>query len=94
MYQTKVFSREMFRIHGKIFVWSFKGEIYVRKAMEGAPKRKINCENDLNDIRRGTVSLDPTTHFTRSTITKYHTNAVASVCNNPPVYSLSEYPYL
>ena len=91
MYQTKVFSREMFRIHGKIFVWSYKGEIYVRKAIEYAPKRKINCENDLNDIKRGTVSLDPDTRHVRN-YTKQHVNSVPSVSNAPPVLSLHEYP--
>ena len=66
LYQTKVFTREMFRIHGKIFVWSYKGEIYIRKATDYAPKRKINCENDLDNIKRGTLSLDPVTR-TRNT---------------------------
>ena len=49
----------MYRIHGKIFVWSFKREIYLRKAIEHAPKRKIDSEQDLNDLRRGTISLYP-----------------------------------
>ena len=59
MYETKVFTREMNRIHGKIFVWSFKGEIFIRKGIEYAPRIKINNANDLDEIRRGSIKLDP-----------------------------------
>ena len=89
MYQTKIFTREMFRIHGKIFAWSFKGEIYIRKASEYAPKRKINCEQDLNDLRRGTVSLDPTA-YKRTSYATLRTDVIPR--SIPPVFSLQEYP--
>ena len=101
LYQTKVFTREMFRIHGKIFVWSYKGEIYIRKATDYAPKRKINCENDLDNIKRGTLSLDPVTR-TRNTPLQ---NTVVPEMNandnvsrvppiSPPISSLHVFPAL
>ena len=92
MYQTKIFTREMYRIHGKIFVWSFKGEIYLRKAIEHAPKRKIDSEQDLNDLRRGTISLDPTFRSRHTRYTTSHANTDAVVESLPPRFSLQEYP--
>ena len=94
MYLTKIFSREMFRIHGKIFVWSFKGDIYIRKAVEGAPKIKINCEKDLNDIRGGIVSLDANTRYNMRTAYTSASRANADVIEQsvPPVFSLQNYP--
>ena len=47
VYKTKVFSREMERIEGKMFVWTFKGDVYLRKDAAGAPKIKITSELDL-----------------------------------------------
>ena len=48
----------MKQIHGKIFVWTFKGEIFIRKNQQGAPRKKIDCEQDLDNIRNGSISLD------------------------------------
>ena len=92
MYETKVFTREMKRIHGKIFVWSFKGEIYIRKDSQYAPKRKINCENDLTDIRKGTVSLDPDEQFTRNVRnTRFSQNYVRNVNMRPGLSSYTNF---
>ena len=99
MYLTKIFTREMFRIHGKIFAWSHKGEIYVRKALDNAPKQKINCEKDLDDMRRGIVSLDPVTNARatagRTYTSKSISSANACVTSQPiPAFSLNSFPIL
>ena len=51
----------MNRIHGKIFAWTFKGEIFIRKNAEGAPKKKIVSLEDLTKIKNGSMSIDPPT---------------------------------
>ena len=58
-YSTRIFTKEMQRIHGKIFSWTYKGEIYIRKSIDGAPKRKITCLADLTQIKSGHISIDP-----------------------------------
>ena len=101
LYQTKIFTREMFRIHGKIFVWSYKGDIYIRKSAEYSPKIKLNCEQDLNEIKRGTISLDSVTRSrTRNSPFIDRITAGGTVPSAPapemtpvtPVYSLQNYP--
>ena len=91
----------MFRIHGKIFVWSYKGDIYIRKSAEYSPKIKLNCEQDLNEIKRGTISLDPVTRsrtrnspfIDRRTLGGAVPSAPApEMTHVPPVYSLQNYP--
>ena len=47
----------MYRIEGKMFVWTYKGDVYLRKDAIGAPKIKINSEQDLNDIIEGKILL-------------------------------------
>ena len=91
MYNTKVFTREMERIHGKIYAWTFKGEVYIRKDAENAQKIKINCENDLNDIRSGTISLDNMPINSKNQIQK---NAPMSHSTTNIALSLTEYPLL
>ena len=59
VYATKVFKREMARIHGKIFVWTYKGNVFLRKDVENAPRIAVESENDLNKLRKGELSLDP-----------------------------------
>ena len=49
----------MHSVHGKIFTWTFKGEVYIRKNVTGAPKKKIVCEDDLTNIKNGSVCIDP-----------------------------------
>ena len=67
-YATRIFTKEMHRVHGKIYTWTFKGEIFIRKGVDGAPKRKISCLDDLTKIRSGTVSIEPPVIVTDSTI--------------------------
>ena len=44
--------------HGRIFTWTFKGEIFVRKNIETGPKRKILSEDYLLKLTNGVISLD------------------------------------
>ena len=60
-YHTRILTQEMNRIHGKIFAWTFKGEIFIRKNAEGAPKKKIVSLEDLTKIKNGSMSIDPPT---------------------------------
>ena len=106
MYQTKVFTREMKRLHGKIFVWTFKGEIYIRKNRENAPRVKIDNELDLNKIRKGTLLLDPPTALLPDpptallpdphTTAPSHTNIIANAPSTgaPIITSVTEFPQL
>ena len=55
---AKLFKKEMFRIHGNIFVWTYKGEVFVRKEGANNPRIKINSECDLNEIRKGNIATD------------------------------------
>ena len=58
LYKVKLFTREMQQAEGRIFVWTFKGDIYLRKDSIEAPKLRITSELDLEKIREGTISLD------------------------------------
>ena len=58
LYHTKILKREMYRIHGNIFVWTFKGDVYVRKEGDKNPRIQITSENDLDMIRKGDITLD------------------------------------
>ena len=58
-YETRLCAKQMEKTHGRIYTWTFKGEIYVRKNVENGPKRKISSENYLEKIKNGDISLDP-----------------------------------
>ena len=58
LYKTKQFTREIYRVQGKLFVWTFKGDIYIRKDVIGAPKIRVTSELDLKKIVEGKTSLD------------------------------------
>ena len=61
---------------------------------------RYNLTNDLNDIKRGKVSLDTDTHRNRFTNATAGSHMRTDVQINklppvyPPVYSLQEYPLL
>ena len=93
MYLTKVFTREMERIHGKIFVWTFKGEIFIRKNVENAPRKKIESEQDLDDIKKGTISLDPDV-IVVSTNERGNNVVNSEIVTVPPMNSINEFPLL
>ena len=42
----------------RVYTWTFKGEIYVRKNTLNAPKRKVLSEEYLSKIMKGDISLD------------------------------------
>ncbi len=75
-YHTRVFTEEMERIHGKFFSWTFKGEIFIRKNNDNAPKRKITSYADLTAIKQGSISID----------------AVASKVTNDPTPTATKNP--
>ena len=58
-YKTRMMMKEMSKEQSRIYVWTFKGEIFVRKDAQNAPKRKISSENELKRIMKGEISLDP-----------------------------------
>ena len=47
LYECKKYAREHYDRFGKIYVWSFKGDVYVRQSLENAPRFQINYYNDL-----------------------------------------------
>ena len=58
LYHTKILKREMFRIHGNIWVWTHQGEVYIRKDGDGFQRIRVECIDDLDKIRNGEISLD------------------------------------
>ena len=58
-YKTRAWAKEVQPSQGRIFTWTFKGEIFVRKNMLNAPKRKILSEDYLEKLSKGEISLDP-----------------------------------
>ena len=59
LYNTKqVAKNELSAKHGIIYVWTYRGDVYVRKAVDGAPKIRINSEFELKNIVNGHKSLD------------------------------------
>ena len=57
-YKTRAWAKNMEPTHGRIFTWTFKGEIFVRKNIETGPKRKILSEDYLLKLTNGVISLD------------------------------------
>ena len=47
----------MHHIEGRIFVWTYKGDVYIRKDASGAPRLQINSEDDLKSLMEGKTSL-------------------------------------
>ena len=52
MYKCKKFARENYGVFGKIFVWSFKGDIYVRQKIDNALRYQINDMKDIDDFQK------------------------------------------
>ena len=57
-YKTRAWAKDMEQTHGRIFTWTFKGEIFIRKNIETGPKRKILSEDYLLKLTNGEISLD------------------------------------
>ena len=66
-------AKELQGTQGRIFTWTFKGEVYMRKNIEGGPKRKVSSEEVLHKIENGDISLDP------PTVTKYVTDSIVVI---------------
>ena len=59
LYNTKqAVNKKLYDIHGIIYVWTHRGDIYVRKNAAGAPKVKLNSDLDLQHLLQGRISLD------------------------------------
>jgi len=54
----KTVRETLMRRHGKISVWSAKGEIFLKKDTQNAPRVTVCSEKDLHDIVHGLISLD------------------------------------
>lgn len=85
MYETKVLTRELYNKHGKIFVWTYKGDIFIRKGVMYAPKRKITCMENLNDIKSGSLSLEPVRNLPNR-------RSNTSISNGNPETAVRQYP--
>ena len=48
LYECKKYVRENYHRFGKIYVWSFKGDIYVRQNVDNAQRYRINHTDDLD----------------------------------------------
>jgi hypothetical protein len=60
LYFTKKLRKELSDVHGKIWVWTHHGEVYMRKDGYGYEAVRIDSDKDLDKIRDGDISLDLT----------------------------------
>ena len=61
LYDTKkAVNDKLFEKHGVIYVWTYKGNVFIRKGKDGAPKIKVRSNLDLFNIVKGFTSLDHT----------------------------------
>ena len=59
LYETKQsVNKHLTTKHGIIYVWTYRGDVYIRKNADGAPKIRVNSELDLYNIVNGFTSLD------------------------------------
>ena len=58
IYECKKFARQNFNSYGKIYVWSFKGEVYVRQNMENAARYQINSTNDIEQFGKKCIVVN------------------------------------
>ena len=59
LYDTKqAVNKQLYESHGVIYVWTHRGDVYVRKNTDGAPKVKINSQLELQHLIQGRISLD------------------------------------
>ena len=59
LYDTKqAVNKPVFDPHGVIYVWTHRGDVYVRKNSQGAPKIKIDSQLELQHLIQGRISLD------------------------------------
>ena len=58
LYECKKFTREHYNDYGKIFVWSFKGVIYLRQNLENATRFQINYLRDLVQFENKCIKVN------------------------------------
>ena len=59
LYDTKqAANHKLYDIHGVIYVWTHRGDVYMRKNAQGAPKVKVDSQLELRNIVEGHTSLD------------------------------------
>ena len=59
LYETKTsINKHLVEKHGIIYVWTYHGNIFIRKNAEGAPKIMIKSNWDLYNVIKGFTSLD------------------------------------
>ena len=61
-YKTRTWAKEIQQTQGRIFTWTFKGEVFLRKNIENGPKRKILSEDYLMKLKNGDISLNAPVH--------------------------------
>ena len=52
LYETKKFQRSLSRDFGRIYVWTFKGDIYMRQDIANVSALKISSVSDFRDFER------------------------------------------
>ena len=66
LYDTKTsVNQHLYDKHGIIYVWTYHGNVYIRKNAEGAPKIMIKSNWDLYNVIKGFTSLDVKPKYTR-----------------------------
>ena len=59
LYDTKqAVNKPNFKRHGIIYVWTHRGDVYVRKNGTGCPKIRLNSQLELQHLVQGRTSLD------------------------------------
>ena len=59
LYDTKqAVNKELYETHGIIYVWTHRGDVYVRKNGTGSPKIRVNSQLELQHLLQGRISLD------------------------------------
>ena len=64
VYDTKqAVKKHLTAMHGIVYVWTHRGDVYIRKGVDGAPKIRVNSSLELQNIVSGYTSLDIPSEF-------------------------------
>ena len=63
LYDTKQEVKKLASTHGIVYVWTYRGDVYIRKNSDGAPKIRVNSDLELQNIMNGRTSLDVAREF-------------------------------
>ena len=88
LYETKTsINKHLREKHGIIYVWTYHGNIFIRKNAVGAPKLPIKSNWDLYNVIKGFTSLDVPQKPASPTPDKYRTAPWWSTLNDyPPLH--------